>query len=117
MNGLHAGKNTVFARTVIRSDAAQTKRLDFGFSDRAVVHLNGRALYRGDDAYRSRDYRFLGSIGYFDSLYLPLVEGDNELLVAVSEDFGGWGVQARFPDALGLTFPSGSLPLDNRPAS
>ena len=64
----------------------------------------GRALFRGDDAYRSRDYRFLGSIGWYDTLYVPLEAGDNELVVAVSEDFGGWGVQARFPDASGLAF-------------
>jgi len=42
-----------------------------------------------DDTYRSRDYRFLGSIGYFDTLHLPLVEGENDLVVAVSEDLGG----------------------------
>jgi hypothetical protein len=52
---------------------------------------------------RSRDYRFLGSIGWYDTIYLPLVAGDNELVVAVSEDLGGWGLQARFPDPSGLT--------------
>ena len=51
----------------IRADRARTVRMDFGFSDRAVVYLNGRPLYRGDDTYRSRDYRFLGSIGWCDS--------------------------------------------------
>ena len=70
--------------------------MHLGFSDRAVVYLNGRALYRGDDTYRSRDYRFLGSIGWYDTVYLPLVEGANDLLIAVSESFGGWGIQARF---------------------
>jgi hypothetical protein len=55
-------------------------------------------LFRGDDSYRTRDYRFLGSIGWFDTVYLPLDEGENELLIAVSEDFGGWGVQARLAD-------------------
>ena len=74
------------------------RALELGFSDRAVVFLNGRALYRGDDTYRSRDYRFLGSIGYYDTLFLPLVAGANDLVVAVSEDFGGWGVQARLAD-------------------
>jgi hypothetical protein len=59
-------------------------------SDRAVVYLNGRPLYRGDDTYRSRDYRFLGSIGWYDALYLPLEAGENELVIAVSEDLGGW---------------------------
>jgi hypothetical protein len=61
-------------------------------------------LYRGDDSYRSRDYRFLGSIGWFDTVYLPLHAGQNELVLAISESFGGWGVQARFPDAAALRF-------------
>jgi hypothetical protein len=102
VNGIRNGKNTVFARTLIRSAGAQARALELGFSDRTVVYLNGGALYRGDDTYRSRDYRFLGSIGYYDTLYLPLAEGDNELVVAVSEDFGGWGLQARFPGVEGL---------------
>jgi hypothetical protein len=104
VNGLREGRNTVLARTTIRAARARTTPLELGFSDRAVVYLNRRALYRGDDTYRSRDYRFLGSIGYFDTLYLQLEEGENELVVAVSEDLGGWGVQARFADHEGLTF-------------
>jgi hypothetical protein len=66
------------------------------------VYLNGRALYGGDDSNRSRDYRFLGSIGWFDAVWLPLDEGENELVLAVSESFGGWGVQARFPSPDGI---------------
>ena len=97
-------RDTVFARAVIRSERTAVRALELGFSDRALVYLGGRALFRGDDAYRSRDYRFLGSIGWYDTLYVPLEAGDNELVVAVSEDFGGWGVQARFPDASGLAF-------------
>jgi len=93
-SGVKDGRNTVFARTVVRSDAERTAELAFGFSDRVAVYLNRRLLYRGDDAYRSRDYRFLGSIGYFDRLYLPLRRGENELVLAVSEDLGGWGAQA-----------------------
>jgi hypothetical protein len=93
-HGLDAG-DTVFARTHVHADDACVRRLDFGFSDRVALYLNRRPLYRGDDTYRSRDYRFLGSIGWWDSVYLTLERGDNELLFAVSEDFGGWGVQAR----------------------
>jgi len=107
VNGLSDERNTVFARTTIRSARAQVKALELGFSDRALAYLNGSALFQGDDTYRSRDYRFLGSIGYWDTLYLPLVEGDNELVVAVSETFGGWGIQARFPDPADVTFESG----------
>jgi hypothetical protein len=96
--------NTVFASTIVSADTAGMRAMDLGFSDRAVVYLNGQPLYAGRDDYRSRDYRFLGSIGWWDTIYLPLREGDNELVVAVSETFGGWGVMARFPAASGLTF-------------
>ncbi len=105
VQGIELTKNTTFVRKVLRSDREQTKRLDFGFSDRVRVYLNGRLLFRGDDVYQSRDYRFLGSIGYFDALYLPLAKGDNELLLAVTEDGpqGGWGVQAKLEDLVGIT--------------
>lgn len=102
VNGVRGRHNTVFARAAIRCERAVTKALELGFSDRATLYLNGRALFRGDDTYRSRDYRFLGSIGYWDTVFLGLDAGDNDLVVAVSEDFGGWGVQARFPDPSGL---------------
>ena len=95
VNPIRDGANTVFARATIESSRARSAALDVGFSDRVVVFLNGERLFRGSDGYRSRDYRFLGSIGWYDTVYLPLHEGENELLVAVSEDFGGWGIQAR----------------------
>ena len=104
LSGIEDGRDTAFARAVIRAAAAGAKKLEFGFSDRVHVYLNGRLLFGADDSYRTRDYRFLGSIGWWDALWLPLEEGPNELVLAVSEDFGGWGVQARFPDPAGLTF-------------
>lgn len=106
VQGVQQRKDTVFARKVIHSSQEQVKRLDFGFSNRVRVYLNGRLLFRGNDPAQSRDYRFLGSIGYFDSLYLPLREGDNELLMAVSEepeDLGGWGIQAKLENFDGIT--------------
>ena len=104
VSGVSEGANTVWARTTVRSDRARTVAMPFGFSDRAVVFLNGRALFRGDDSYRSRDYRFLGSIGWYDTVFLPLMAGDNDLAIAVSEDFGGWGVKACVYDLEGIRF-------------
>ena len=95
VQGIRDGRNTALARTRIDTHEAETRVLTLGFSDRAVVYLNGRRIYRGDDTYRSRDYRFLGSIGWYDTLYLSLEAGENELAIAVSEDLGGWGLQAR----------------------
>ena len=61
-----------------------------------------------DTAARSRDYRYLGTIGLFDEVMLPLRDGDNELWLAVSESFGGWGVLARLPDENGIRTAAGT---------
>jgi len=96
--------NTVFARVTVISDRDQSKNVAFGYSDRLRLFLNDRLLYTGNNGFRSRDYRYLGTIGYFDAVTLPLHRGKNELWFAVSESFGGWGVQAAFEDTEGLTF-------------
>jgi hypothetical protein len=94
--------NTTFARLIITSEREQIKEIKFGFSDRVRVYLNDHLLYAGNDNYVSRDYRFLGTIGLWDALYLPLKKGRNELWLAVSEDFGGWGVVAAIEDMNGI---------------
>lgn len=95
--------NTVVAKLVIESNKDQVKELSFGFSDFVTVYLNDNALYYGADNFMSRDYRFLGTIGYFDKLFLPLKKGTNELWFVVSENFGGWGVKAKFEDMDGVS--------------
>jgi hypothetical protein len=102
LQGLEGDKNTVFARLVIESDGEQVKKLRFGFSDEVKVFFNDRLIYGGSDLYTSRDYRFLGTMGLFDELYLPMKKGDNELWVAVTENFGGWGIKAMFEDLSGI---------------
>lgn len=109
LHGLQDGRITVFARLTIRSEREQIKPVAFGFSDIARVYFNDRLLFAGNDTFRSRDYRFLGTIGLFDDLYLPLRKGDNELWVAVTENFGGWGLKAQFNDMEGIKLFLGRL--------
>jgi glyoxylase-like metal-dependent hydrolase (beta-lactamase superfamily II) len=90
--------NTVFARHVLNADKAGSKLLTFGYSDRANVYLNGTLIYGGDNSYQSRDYRYLGTIGFFDNVVLPLKKGDNEIWIAVAEAFGGWGIMGRISE-------------------
>ena len=97
------GKNTRFARLMIDSEYSQLKQLSFGYSDAALVFFNGTLLYRGDNTYQSRDYRYLGTIGLFDTVVLPLEAGENEVMIAVTEAFGGWGVMAEFADLDGIS--------------
>jgi len=96
VSALAEGQNTVFAKVNVRTDSVRTEIVRFGYSDRVRVYLNGTLLYSGSNRYVSRDYRYLGTIGLFDELPLALNAGDNELLFAVSEDFGGWGIMAQF---------------------
>ena len=100
LNGVE--ENTVFVKVNINSERDQLKYFDFGYSDRAVVILNGEALYKGTNKFRTRDYRYLGTVGLFDGVFLNLKKGDNELILAVSEDFGGWGVTGRIEAMDGL---------------
>lgn len=94
--------NTVFAKITIQSDKDQVKLFEFGYSDRVVAILNGKAMYRGTNKWRSRDYRYLGTIGLFDAIYLDLKKGENTILLAISEDFGGWLVTGRFENEDGI---------------
>ena len=94
--------NTAFVKVTIISDTDQAKKVTFGYSDMARVYCNGKILYSGNRRYRSQDYRYLGTIGYFDSVYLPLKKGENELVISITENFGGWGVQAQFENLDGI---------------
>jgi glyoxylase-like metal-dependent hydrolase (beta-lactamase superfamily II) len=97
------GADTVFAKLNLESVEARTTALDFGFSDKAKVFVNGKLVYSGDNTYLSRDYRYLGTIGLFDSVMLQLDAGHNEIWIAVTEAFGGWGIEGRIADVDGIT--------------
>ena len=96
------GLNTVVAAVTITSDRARPVPVRFGFSDRVRVYLNGRMLYAGNDGFGTHDPDFLGIVGLFDEVTLPLNRGPNELWFAVSETFGGWAITADLPDRDGI---------------
>lgn len=100
--GADDDSDTVFVRLNINADRAMMKELRFGYSDRVRIYLNGKRVYYGDAGWRVRDYRFLGTVGFFDSAGLDLRRGDNELLVAVSETFGGWAWAGAIEDQNGI---------------
>lgn len=87
-----AETDTVLAEVTLHSDAPHTAILNLGYSDRARVFLNGELLFEGSNVWRSRDYRYLGTISRSYAVPLRLSPGENRLTIAVSEGFGGWGV-------------------------
>ena len=99
-----ARQGTVFARAIIHSDRAQAAKLNYGFSDRTSLFLNGQLVFTGNNTYRSRSLRYLGVMTLNnDAIYLNLREGENELVFAISEAFGGWGLVARLGDTDGVS--------------
>ncbi len=96
-------RDLIYAKTVIHSDRAQVKKLSFGYSDEVSIFLNRQILFTGNSTFRSRDPGFLGIIGVDnDAVYLSLKKGDNEVILAVTETFGGWGFICRLDDMNGI---------------
>ena len=94
IKGEVTGAQVVFARTTIRSDRERTAKLRFGYSDDVTLFLNGKPIYSGNNELGFRQYNFLGLLNpYADTVYLPLRKGENELVLGVTEFFGGWGFQ------------------------
>jgi hypothetical protein len=92
IRGLMPGAKFVFARTKIHSDRDQIRKMKIGYSDEVVLFLNGVPLYAGKNELGFRQGNFLGLLDTeSDAVYLPLKKGDNEVMLAVTEFFGGWG--------------------------
>lgn len=94
--------DTLLVKKTLTADEAKTVQFQYGFSDRVTVFLNGRAIAYGNDTYQTRDYRHLGTVGLYDSVFLPLKRGKNELIFAVSEGFGGWAIKAAMDPVSGV---------------
>ena len=99
---LDAKKNTGVASFTVASDAVQTKMLRVGYSDRVTVYVNGAPVFAGDSLQYGRDPRFLGIVGLFDTVAVPLRKGENTVAFVVSERNGGWAAEAEFVDLVGL---------------
>lgn len=93
-------EHSFIARFSLRSKSATAAKMQFGFSDKVRIFLNGKPLYEGADLQNSRDYRFLGHVGFWDTLFLPLKAGHNEIAFVVIDDTnGGTAAAARLdPD-------------------
>ena len=103
----------IFARTQLTAEREEVRKFTFGYSDIVTVFLNGRIIFTGNSAYLSRDETFSGIVGLFDTVHLPLVAGDNELLFCVVENFGGWGLMGQ--DNSADYFASGVEPVWSMP--
>lgn len=93
----NTGRLTAFARTTIKAAQAQTALLELGYSDEVTVFLNGEPVYAGINGFESRHPEYMGFVKPgFENVFLKLRPGDNELVLAVTDDQRfGWGFIAR----------------------
>jgi hypothetical protein len=99
-----AGRVAALARVTIRAAQPVTVPFSFGYSDDASVFLNREQLFSGVNGYSFNFPRRDGLITIdHTTVYLPLRAGDNELLLAVSDVFGGWGFMGRLDAPAGVS--------------
>jgi len=92
-------------KTMITSDKKQTKKVDIGWTRELWVFVNGKLVYADknlfdvEDARKVPDARCSLENGAFT---LPLEAGDNEVAVAIANNFFGWGLMLRLADPEGV---------------
>lgn len=91
----------VWLKTTIHSGTAQQKHASLGWAREVYVFVNGQIVYADKNLYqppaarRPPDGRLSLENG---SLMLPLRAGDNEVAVAVANNFYGWGIKMHLDD-------------------
>ncbi|HEY7697681.1 MAG TPA: hypothetical protein VIE88_04655, partial [Vicinamibacteria bacterium] len=87
---------TVLAKQTFTSSSAARMPFHLGYSDEVTVFLNGEPLFTADDSYSFDRPRREGLIGLDQgTVYLPMRAGENELVLAVTDVFGGWGLMGQ----------------------
>ncbi len=77
------GADCIYAKTIIKSDKEQIRKYSFGYSDAITIFLNGDPVFFGYSPYQGRDPSFVGILGLFDAVFLPLQKGENEIMIMV----------------------------------
>jgi len=84
------------ASTIIESNNNQVKLFSFDYSDKIIVYLNGKAIFKGNNAFRSKGVQYQGHIdSNANKLYLNLKKGENILHCVVIDKANGWGLIAK----------------------
>jgi hypothetical protein len=92
-------------KTTITSDRKQTKKLEIGWTREVWVFVNGKPVYADKNLFDSEaarkypDGRCSLENGAFS---VPLEGGDNEVAVALANNFFGWGLMLRLADPEGV---------------
>jgi len=85
-------------KTSIASDSKQTKNVNIGWTRDLWVFVNGKLVYADKNLFESDESRKVpdGRCSLENGAFtLPLEAGDNEISVAIANNFFGWGLMLR----------------------
>jgi len=105
--GGNTPRRLVWLKAKIKTTEAQKNVLQLGFSDEVWLFLNGQLAYVDKNLYLQVSMRKYpaGRISVQNAkVNLNLKAGENELVIAVSNDFYGWGIIARLENMEGVEF-------------
>jgi hypothetical protein len=98
-------RSIAWLKTTITSDRKQAKKVDIGWTRELWVFVNGKLVYADknlfevDGARKFPDARCSLENGSFA---LPLETGDNEVAIAIANNFFGWGLMLHLADPEGV---------------
>ncbi len=102
---IKSGRAVAWLKTTITSNKKQTKKVNIGWTREVWVFVNGKLvfadknLFEADNARKFPDGRCSLDNAAFT---LPLEAGDNEVAVAIANNFFGWGIMLRLADSEGV---------------
>lgn len=92
-------------KTTITSDSKRTKKVDIGWTRELWVFVNGKLVYAGQNLFDQEGARKFpdGRCSLENgAITLPLEAGDNEVAIALANNFFGWGLMLRLADPEGV---------------
>ena len=98
-------RSIAWLKTTITSDGEQAKKVDIGWTRELWVFVNGKLVYADknlfevEGARKFPDARCSLENGSFT---LPLETGDNEVAIAIANNFFGWGLMLHLADPEGV---------------
>lgn len=90
-----------WARTTIASDRKQTMKVDIGWTREVWVFVNGKPVFADKNVFDLESQRKYpdGRCSLDNASFeVPLEAGDNEVAVALANNFFGWGLMMRLAD-------------------
>lgn len=98
-------RKVTWLKTKIKTKEAVKTSLQLGFSDEVWVFLNNQTVYVDKNLYLQNMRKYPNGRMSVDNatISLNLKQGDNELMIAVANDFYGWGIAARLASTENVT--------------